>query len=276
MRRAGDGPARAVLRRPVRQPRRPAAAASSGMPGLRDQHTGCVGALPGRARPVRLPAASRCPTTTPTRTSTGPHAQIASIAEADRQLERAHARRRRASTRFLDEHAVIVVADHSHAAVERHDRPRRGAFADWRRAARPTGARSRRATAEHRASARPSASAMVYVLDPERRDGAVPRSVARGRARSTASTSSMRRDGDGDGGVALPARGELRFRARRRRSRDARGARWTVDGDARGARRARRRRRAARRPTTPTRSRRVWAALTCPTSGDVLLSAAPG
>ena len=31
----------------------------------------------------------------------------------------------------------------------------------------------------------------------------------------------------------------------------------------------------ARRPT-PTRSARVWAALTCPTSGDVLLSAAPG
>ena len=28
-----------------------------GLPGIRDQHSGCVGALPGGARPVRLPAA---------------------------------------------------------------------------------------------------------------------------------------------------------------------------------------------------------------------------
>ena len=33
---------------------------------------------------------------------------------------------------------------------------------------------------------------------------------------------------------------------------------------------------ACARPTIPTRSARVWAALACPTSGEVLLSAAPG
>ena len=38
------GPARALLRRPVRQPRDRAAARSSGCPGVRDQHSGCVGA----------------------------------------------------------------------------------------------------------------------------------------------------------------------------------------------------------------------------------------
>src|SRR5436305_1906459 len=48
----------------------------------------------------------------------GPHAQVTSIANADRQLERMfHAAG--GADAFLDEHAVIVVADHSHAPVER-------------------------------------------------------------------------------------------------------------------------------------------------------------
>ena len=40
----GDGPAGALLRRHLRQPRARRAARSSGMPGMRDQHAGCVGA----------------------------------------------------------------------------------------------------------------------------------------------------------------------------------------------------------------------------------------
>ena len=57
--------------------------------------------------------------------------------------------------------------------------------------------------------------------------------------------------------------------------RDARGARWSVAGDLAvlGATVAGRRLLAADYPDALAR---VWAALTCPTSGDVLLSAAPG
>ena len=43
VRRPGAGAARALLRRHLRQPRRPAAAGTLGMPGVRDQHAGCVG-----------------------------------------------------------------------------------------------------------------------------------------------------------------------------------------------------------------------------------------
>src|SRR6185312_5193436 len=73
----------------------------------------------------------------------GPHAQVASIAAADRQLERlVHAGG--GLERFLGEHAMIVLADHSHAAVERRiDLPL--AFEEWDVAQpRPNGSRARR------------------------------------------------------------------------------------------------------------------------------------
>jgi hypothetical protein len=74
--------------------------------------------------------------------------------------------------------------------------------------------------------------------------------------------------------VRAPGRGELRFRAGGD-LRDPRGGTWTVEGDltALGA------------STSggifyseeyPDALRRVWAALSCATSGDVLLSAGPG
>ena len=68
--------------------------------------------------------------------------------------------------------------------------------------------------------------------------------------------------------------GELRFRARAARRGPARG----LLEHRRRARGARRRGpgREAHQPAYPDALARVWAALTCPNSGEVLLSAAPG
>ena len=65
----GLGPARAVLRRPLRLART-GCRGQLGMPGPARPPHRLRRRLPRRARPVRLPAASRCPTTTPTRTAT--------------------------------------------------------------------------------------------------------------------------------------------------------------------------------------------------------------
>ena len=176
---------------------------------------------------------------------------------------------------FLDEHAVIVLADHSHARRRAARSTLRDAFA---RAADVLAAAARRATprdaAEHRGRARRQRAAMVYVLDDERRDAA--RRARRARRRGTIA------------GVDLVMRRDRAARGRRSRASAAScasrpaatsptcAARAGASRASSRARRARRGRPPARRPTTPTRSARVWSALTCPTAGDVLLSAAPG
>ena len=54
-----------------------------------------------------------------------------SIAEADRALDAPRATPAAGSTLFLDEHAVIVMSDHSQTAVEERVNLAE-AFADWR------------------------------------------------------------------------------------------------------------------------------------------------
>src|SRR3954452_5596800 len=99
-----------------------------GLPGVRDQHTGCVGSY--------LVERDLCdfllfslPDHDTHSHARGPHAQVQSIAHADRQLERLfHAGG--ATDAFLDEWAVVVMADHSHAPVERRV-DLLDAFEDW-------------------------------------------------------------------------------------------------------------------------------------------------
>ena len=74
--------------------------------------------------------------------------------------------------------------------------------------------------------------------------------------------------------IASPLHGELRF-APGGSLRDARGGRWSVDG-ALAAIGAEIRDEELLSPDYPDALARAWAALTCPTSGEVLLSAAPG
>ena len=134
-------------------PRRPSSATRSTAPASSSTRTCSTRATPAAPRRSACPASatatpaasaptwssttsstsccSRCPTTTPTRTRSGPDGQVRSIAEADRALERImHVAG--GVDAFLEEHAVIVMSDHSQTAVEQRDQPRRGVRRRWR------------------------------------------------------------------------------------------------------------------------------------------------
>jgi hypothetical protein len=122
---------------------------------------------------------------------------------------------------------------------------------------------------------------MVYALVEEGRSVLVPRLVETARAidgvdlvmwRASDGTAAIARGAGNDGGEAPD--GELRF-APGAGPVDARGSSWIVDGDLEvlgievdGGR--------IRCDAYPDALARVWAALSCATSGDVLLSAASG
>ncbi len=236
-----------------------------GMPGVRDQHTGCVGTHLAEHDLFDFMLFS-LPDNDAYSHKHGPHAQVQSIAAADRQLERLfHAFG--GTEAYLDQHAVIVMADHSHAPVEATIDLAGAVSADWE-VLRPSGARA--ADAEI-AVCPASRSAMLYVLRPDAREDALPPLVRA--ARET--------DGvdlvmwlDADRRAVISGEGgELRF-APGDDVADARGRRWEVHGEP-GAIQAEIDHHRIESPVYPDALSRVWAALTCPTSGDVLLSAAP-
>src|SRR4051795_7876545 len=138
-----------------------------GMPGMRDQHAGCVATFLVEHDLFEFLLLS-LPDNDTYSHKHGPHAQVTSIAAADRQLERMmHAGG--GPDRFLDEHAVIVVADHSHASIERRI-DLGDAFADWH--VLPPAGKGADAEIALCPAAR---SALVYVLVEDLRDAAVPR-----------------------------------------------------------------------------------------------------
>jgi hypothetical protein len=191
---------------------------------------------------------------------------VASIAAADRQIERmAHASG--GIDAFLDTHALVVVADHSHALIERRIEFE-AAFRDFH-----VLGPSATAFEEAEIALCPSArSAQIYILVPEGRDTLIPRLV----------TESLALDGiehvlyraGAEGVLRGPDGGELRFAAGGD-ARDARGGTWSLEGDL-GVLNARVEGGLLVTPYHPDALGRCWAALQCPTSGDVLLSAAPG
>jgi type I phosphodiesterase/nucleotide pyrophosphatase len=236
-----------------------------GLPGIRDQHAGCVGAYLVEHDLFDFLLLSLPDNDTHSH-KYGPHAQVNSIAAADRQLERVfHAGG--GTERFLDEHAVIVMADHSHAPVEKAIDLQR-AFSDLAVLA-PSGARHGDAEVALCPAQR---SAMVYVLLREGRETLVPRIVDIALAIDGVDLA-LSRPAPREGAMA-GVHGELRF-APGGDLRDQRGRRWSVDGplellDARiedGV---------LFTETYPDALARAWSALNCPTAGDVLLSAAPG
>jgi hypothetical protein len=236
-----------------------------GMPGIRDQHTGCVGAYLVEHDLFDFMLFS-LPDNDAWSHKNGPHAQVTSIAAADRQLERLmHAAG--GPDAFLERHAVIVTSDHSQAPVEERIRLDR-AFSEFDVA---TPSASRSATAQIALSPAQRA-AMIYALDHDKRAEIVERSVE------------VVSELDGVDlllwlaapreAVVRSARGELRFTPGGA-VKDFRGRSWSIEGalETLGAAVHDGR---LETPDYPDALGRMWSALTCPTAGDVLLSAAPG
>ena len=249
--------ASAVMRRSVRGPlelfyadifatRETGCRSQLGLPGIRDQHAGCVGAHLVEHDLFDFLLLS-LPDNDNNSHRNGPHAQVTSIAAADRQLERLfHAGG--GTDAFLAEHAVIVVADHSHAAVERRI-DLDSAFDEFA----PRCPRAAPATTTPRSRcARRSARRWSTRSLREGREALVPR-IVDAALRLDGVDLVMWRPAPREGAIRGAA-GELRF-APGGDVRDERGQRWSVDGAARAARRTRRATASCAPPTTRTRSR---------------------
>jgi type I phosphodiesterase/nucleotide pyrophosphatase len=239
-----------------------------GMPGIRDQHTGCVGAYLMEHDLFDFMLFS-LPDNDAWSHKNGPHAQVTSIAGADRQLERLmHVAG--GPDAFLEQYAVIVASDHSQAAVEERIRLDQ-AFADFdvaaQSAASGIGAEVALSPAQR--------SAMVYVLDDDRRAEILERSVEVACAiEGVDLVLWLTGEGQDREAVVRSARGELRLAAGGELE-DERGGRWSIEGDL-ATLGVRQRDGRITSDDYPAFASRVWSALNCSRAGDILLSAAPG
>ena len=183
-----------------------------GMPGQRDRHTACVGAYLVEHDLFDFLLFS-LPDNDTYSHKVGPDGQVRSIADADRALERIMHVAGGAEA-FLEEHAVIVMSDHSQTAVEQAINLAE-VFEDAR-VLIPGDV----APTEAELAACPSArAAMVYALDEARRERArAPRGGhARGGGRRRPGRHTRGRGGGRSlraRGAALPPGGELADAAR--------------------------------------------------------------
>jgi hypothetical protein len=235
-----------------------------GMPGQRDRHTGCVGAYLVEHDLFDFLLFSLPDNDTHSH-KLGPDGQVASIAEADRALERIMHVAGGAEA-FLEEHAVIVMSDHSQTTVEAG--VNLATALDEFRVLVPADA----APVEAELAVCPSArSGAVYILDEARRDELLPRVVATLTALEGVEHVVWAEDGSA---VVRSAAGELRFRPGDE-LRDRRGGGWSVEGESAvlaldttdGA---------VTSAVYPDALGRLWSALACPHAGDVLISAELG
>ena len=196
-----------------------------GLPGARDQHTGCVGAYLAEHDLFDFLLFS-LPDNDAYSHRNGPHAQVTSIAAADRQIERLmHAAG--GPDEFLETHAVVVCSDHSQAPVEERIRLDQ-AFADYD-VATPSPSRSIGAEIALSPAQR---SAMIYALDPDRAEQVVERAIDTACDVQGVDLVMFLADRDAaePEAVIRGHRGELRFTAGGELV-DRRGGRWSVDGD---------------------------------------------
>lgn len=234
---------------------------SYGVPGKRDQHTACAGielVLDGRYEFMLL----SFPDNDNWSHRYGPDEQPAAIANADSQFQRV-IDAAGGYRRFMDENAVIVVSDHSHSLVheaidlfallEEHDwnilQPRKGKRAGDAEIAVSPAARA----------------ANIYVLDPAHRGGKMPLLVEDLRRQALIEQVFWFEDGEA---FAALGEAELRFKPGTQYT-DRRGLQWDVEGDM-----------VALDLFTdgdeihseeyPDALARVWSALNCPGSGDVI------
>jgi hypothetical protein len=246
-----------------------------GMPGVRDRHSGCVSAHLVEHDLFDFLLLS-LPDNDWYSHKHGPEAQIQSLAQADLQLARVM-NAAGGVEEFLAEYAVIAMADHSQAAVV-------GAIALQDELAElgvlgPARSSAGSRDDDARIAVCPSQrAAMVYALHASERDA----------MRASVVTRALTIDGidlvlwlerdaheaPREGVISSPLHGELRF-APGGSVVDPRGVSWSVEG-ALDAIDATVKDGRLFTPAYPDALARAWAALTCPTSGEVLLSAAPG
>ncbi len=237
-----------------------------GMPGQRDQHTGCVGAHLVERDLFDFLLFSLPDNDTHSHRR-GPYAQVTSIASADRALERImHVAG--GIDAFLADHAVIVMSDHSQTAVQ--DRANlSSAFGDLR-VLSPADADPSDADV---AVCPVGRFAGIYVLDRERTAELATRVVDHALGMDGVDLCA-RWAPDRSEAVVESAQGELRFVS----GGDLAGPRgwcWSVEGDL-GVLGLSVEDGRVRSRTYPDALRRLWTALSCHGSGDVLLSATPG
>jgi hypothetical protein len=241
-----------------------------GMPGVRDQHSGCVGAYMVEHDLFDFLLLS-LPDNDWRSHKEGPAAQVRSLAEADRQLQRVMDAAGGVEP-FLEEHAVIVMADHSQARVE-HALALQDELVQFDVLSPTRGSR------EAGIAVCPSQrAAMVYVLA-ERRHEELRSEVVRRALQLDGVELALwlKLDAHGEpveGTIVQPSVGELRF-APGGDVRDTRGGAWSLEGEL-AVLGASVRDGLISAPEHPDVLARAWSALTCPTSGEVLLSAAPG
>jgi len=277
-----------LMRHPVMGPRelfyadifasRPTGCRSGlGMPGVRDRHSGCVSAYLVEHDLFDFLLLS-LPDNDWYSHKHGPDAQVQSIAQADLQLARVF----EASggvDEFLAEHAVIAMADHSQAPVSntialQDELAELGVLAPARPSRTAAGAHGE----EPRIAVCPSQrAAMVYALRESERDAmrasVVTRTLTIEGVEHVMWLGRDAHDVPDEGIISSPEHGELRFRPDGPLE-DSRGASWSVEGPLSVIDAAVEDGRLST-PTYPDVLARVWSALTCPTSGEVLLSAAP-
>jgi hypothetical protein len=241
-----------------------------GLPGVRDQHAGCVGEYLVEHDLFDFLLLSLPDNDTHSH-KYGPDGQVTSLVAADKQLERLM-RAAGGADAFLEDHAMIVCSDHSQSLVEDEIDLFR-AF-DGFEVLPPSRARDPKTGPAEIAVCPSSRAAQVYVLDRDERERLVPR-IERTLLALEGVDLVMHLTDHPDGEAAVrSARGELRF-APRGDLTDLRGESWSVDGDhdvlALDVRDGR-----VRSDRYPDALTRVWSALRCRTAGEVLASARPG
>jgi hypothetical protein len=252
-----------------------------GMPGVRDRHAACVSSYMVEHDLFDFLLLS-LPDNDWYSHKHGPEAQLQSIAQADLQLARVFDAAG-GIDEFLAEHAVIAMADHSQCPVENtialQDELADLGVLEPSRTAAPTRSAGSSSGEEARIAVCPSQrAAMVYALrEPERdamRASVVTRALAIEGVEHVMWLARDAHEVPHEGIIASSEHGELRFCPGGPVA-DSRGGRWSLEGSlavldaaiADGRLEA---------PSYPDVLSRVWSALTCPTSGEVLLSAAPG
>jgi hypothetical protein len=262
----------ALVRRPVMGPRElfyadifssrdTGCRGTLGLPGVRDQHAGCVGEYLVRHDLFDFLLLS-LPDNDNHSHKLGPDAQVAAIAQADRQLARLFAAGG-GTEQFLADHAVIVVADHAHTLIERA--VSLGAEFSSFDVRRPTDMRP--VTDTQIAVCPAQRAAMIYVLGPS----TLERVIARAQRIAGVEQVIWR---EADEVVVARAGSQLRFAPGDQVS-DLRGRGWRLSGSPEvlgltteaGV---------ARSQAFPDALGRVWDAMACEQGGEVLLTASAG